>query len=222
MNAPEKQPKQRATIKNLLRQALLVGVLGAAFAIGANAISPRGLKLSQNYFLIGEDKFATNQTHSVVPASTNNAPPVVAVTNSNAPTLIAFPRLNDKGLQAIDTAQATRFYNDPRRQSDALVFVDARNEDNYQAGHIPGAYELDPYHPEKYLDKVVPVCQNAEVVVVYCTGNECEDSELSAILLRNIGIPNDKIFVYAGGYTDWTAAHLPVETGERASGKISK
>jgi rhodanese-related sulfurtransferase len=206
----------------ILGQTLLVAVVGAMFAFTANSISPRGLQLSRNYFLIGEDKYPTNKTNSVSPTPTNNSPVTVENTNNNAPTLIAFPRLNEKGLQAIDTAQATRFFNDARRQIDALVFVDARNGDHYREGHIPGAYQLDPYHPEKYLDAVVPICQSAEVVVVYCTGKECEDSELSAILLRNIGIPNDKIFVYAGGFDDWKDSHSPIETGTRLSGKISK
>lgn len=215
MNPSEKR-------RGVFRQAVLVAVVGTAFAFVANDLSPRGLKLSRNYFLIGEDKFATNKTHVVSPTPTNNSPATVESTNSNAPTLISFPRLNEKGLQAIDTAQALRFFNDARRQVDSLVFVDARADDHFQKGHIPGAYQLDPYHPEKYLNAVVPVCQNAEVVVVYCTGKECDDSELSAILLRNIGIPNDKIFVYAGGFDDWTESHNSIETGARLSGQISK
>lgn len=201
---------------------MFVAITGAAFAFVANDLSPRGLKLSRNYFLLGEDKFTTNKTNSISSPPTNNSPAIVESTNSNTPALISFPRLNEKGLQAIDTAQALHFFNDTRRQVDALVFVDARDDDHFQKGHIPGAYQLDPYHPEKYLDAVVPVCQNAEIVVVYCTGKDCDDSELAAILLRNIGIPNDKIFVYAGGYDDWTGGHNPVETGARMGGTISK
>ena len=66
---------------------------------------------------------------------------------------------------------------------------------------------------------MLPVCQAAELIVVYCTGNECEDSELSALLLRNAGIPNQKLFVYVNGITEWMSQQFPVETGARPSGK---
>ena len=66
---------------------------------------------------------------------------------------------------------------------------------------------------------MMTVSKTAEVIVVYCTGGECEDSELSALLLRNVGISNQKLFVYAGGITEWMDHQYPVETGERKAGK---
>lgn len=222
MDAPATEPKRQAAIKKVLGEALLVAVTGAALAFAANALSPRGLKLSQNYFLTGADDFATNRLVPLTAAngSTNNftGTNVTAV----APTLISIPRLDEKGLQAIDSTQAFRFYNDSRREKDLLVFVDARDEENYQRGHIPGAYELDVYHSDKYLPAVLSVCQKAELIVVYCTGSDCEDSELGALLLRKAGIPNQKLFVYVGGITEWTSNQFPIETGARQSGTTSK
>jgi rhodanese-related sulfurtransferase len=133
--------------------------------------------------------------------------------------LISVPRLEAKGLQAIDSAQAMRFYHDARRENDRLVFVDARSEENYQRGHIPGAHQLDPYHPEKHLLEAMTMGKAAEVIVVYCNGGDCEDSELSALLLRNVGIPNQKLFIYTGGIADWTSNRFPIETGARKTGK---
>ena len=205
----------------ILGEALLVAIVGVVLAFAANALSPRGLKLSQDYFLTGADHFATNRP--VTMTATNSASNHLAETNiiAEAPTLISVPRLDEKVLQAIDGAQALRFYHDARRESGLLVFVDARDEEKYQRGHIPGAYELDPYHPEQYLATVLPVCQMAEVIVVYCTSSDCEDSELGALLLRNAGIPNEKLFVYVGGITEWTAKEFPMETGARLSGTIT-
>lgn len=213
------KPKRLAAIRRILAEALLVAAAGSAIAFTANTLSPRGLKLSRNYFLTGEDTVATNRP--AVAMSTNAASNHDAETNLSAVALISVPRLDAKGLQAIDSAQAMRFFKDPRRENDLLVFMDARDEENYQRGHIPGAYELDPYHPDKYLPTVFPVCQAAEVIVVYCTSSDCEDSELGALFLRNIGIPNEKIYVYAGGIMDWQTNHFPVETGDRQSGNIS-
>jgi rhodanese-related sulfurtransferase len=84
--------------------------------------------------------------------------------------------------------------------------------------HIPGAYQLDRYHPENYLAADLTPCQNADLVVVYCTGGECEDAEYTALLLRDAGVPNQKLFVYGGGFDEWSARHLPLEQGARNSG----
>ena len=100
------------------------------------------------------------------------------------------------------------------------MFIDARDDVNYSVGHIPGAYQFDPYHLEKYRATVIPICQAAEQVVVYCTGGDCEDSEFAAIALRDSGIANQKLFVFAGGITEWTDNQLPVEIDVRKSGRL--
>ena len=97
-----------------------------------------------------------------------------------------------------------------------IVIIDARNEDAYRAGHIPGAYEFDPYHPEKYLATILPKCEAAEKIIVYCNGGECQDSEFAAIALRDAGIPGDKLFVFGGGITEWTDKRQPIQTSAPA------
>jgi rhodanese-related sulfurtransferase len=100
------------------------------------------------------------------------------------------------------------------------VFIDARDESHYREGHIPGACEFDPYRPDKYFAAILPICRAAEQIVVYCNGGDCDDSETAAILLRNVGIANQKLFIYGGGITEWTDNNLPVETGARNSGNL--
>jgi rhodanese-related sulfurtransferase len=112
-------------------------------------------------------------------------------------------------------------FHDPRYQEGPIVFVDARNQEHYEDGHIPGAYPLDPYHPDQQMPGVLTACQAADQVVVYCTGGDCEDADTTAILLREAGVPNQKLFVYGGGYDDWTGNRLPVEHGARNSGDTS-
>jgi 3-mercaptopyruvate sulfurtransferase SseA len=68
---------------------------------------------------------------------------------------------------------------------------------------------------------MLPFCQAAEKVVVYCTGGECEDADTTAILLRDAGIPSQKLFVYGGGFAEWEASRLPVETDARNSGTLT-
>jgi rhodanese-related sulfurtransferase len=195
-------------------EALVVVLAVAAFAFAANEISPRGLKLTHNYFPDG-----TGQTAAPV---LNSRPQVTAArTNQEAPPDDVDQRLKDKELQPVSRAKTVALWHDPRFQEGLIAFVDARSQDHYNDGHIPGAYQLDPYHPEQQLGGVLAACQAADQVVVYCTGGECEDADSTAILLRDAGIPNLKLFVYGGGYDDWTENHLSVEQGMRNSGNIA-
>lgn len=185
--------------------------VGFGIALGANQLSPRGLALSRNYFPTG-----TNQ--AAVAPKPAPAAPSPAPTNEPSEAEQISERLHDKGLQELKLDQVETRFRDPRTQDGRIVFVDARSQDDYQLGHIPGAYELDPYHPEKEIGAVLPICQAADEVVVYCTGGDCEDSDTAAILLRDAGVPNPRLFVYGGGFGGWEANHLPVETGARNSG----
>jgi rhodanese-related sulfurtransferase len=202
-------PGRRPAAKRVLLEAALVMIVGALFAFAANRVSPLGLALARNYFPAG---------------SARSAQPVASGTNSGAvsPAQFLAAQLREKGLQLMDGRQAAQSFHDPRFQSGLIVFIDARDEEHYQQGHVPGACEFDPYHPEKYFDTVLPLCQRAEQIVVYCNGGDCDDSESAAILLRDVGIPNQKIFVYAGGISEWTTNGLPVETGARNSGNLHK
>lgn len=199
-------------MKRVLLEALVVAALGAIVAFAANGLSPRGLKLTQDYF--------HGETLPISRAGTNRTDIASARTNSATDPVIA--RLKEKGLQVVDSDQALKLFHDPVYQQGGIVFIDARNDEHYQSGHIPGAYQFDNYHPENYMGAVFPVCQAAQKIIVYCNGGNCEDSQFAALTLRDAQIPNEKLFVYTGGITEWTNRGYAVEVGERNSGKTSK
>ena len=186
-----------------------MAVIGAALAFAANALSPRGLQLTRNYF-----------PGIKLPSPAPVASAAAATTNSPLELLSA--HLRENGLQLADSAQAVRLFRDPRRELDGVIFIDARDQEHYRAGHIPGAYHFDRFYPENYLISVVQVCQTAQQIVFYCNGGDCDDSEHAAIMLRDsIGIPKEKVFVYGGGMNEWTANGLPIEVGARNSGQFT-
>ena len=172
-------------------------------------VSPRGLALTRSYFPAGISRPA--------PAARG-----VADTNvpASSPAQLLAARLKELGLQPVDGRQAAQLFHDPRFKQGNIAFIDARDEQHYGEGHIPGACEFDAYHPEKYFATVLPVCQAAEQIVVYCNGGDCDDSESAAIMLRDVGIANRKLFIYTGGITEWTTNGLPVEIGGRNSGNL--
>ena len=193
----------------LFREALVVLVIGVVLALAANHISPRGLALARNYFPAGTGKATA---------------PIAGATNSPvlSPAELLAARLKEQGLRLVDSGAAARLFHDRGFGPARIVFVDARDEPHYHDGHIPGAYEFDPYHPEKYFSTVLPACQAAEQIVVYCHGGDCDDSESAARLLRDVGIATNKLFIYGDGITGWVTNHWPIEMGERNSGKLNQ
>ncbi len=198
----------------ILAEALAVAVFGGILAFAANGVSPSGLALGRDYF--------PKTANAGLVREATAAPVATAPTNKASAPVNPEPavKVNSKGLQLLDGSQAEAMFRDLRRQLDIVVFVDARDDEHYAEGHVPGAFHFDPYRPEKYLAEIIPVCQMAEQIVVYCTGGDCEDSQFAAIGLRNAGIPNERLFVFTGGITEWTTNHLPVETGVRNSGTL--
>ena len=118
----------------------------------------------------------------------------------------------------MDASAAKAAFDDPLRQQGLVIFIDARGDDVYTAGHIPGSLQLDYYHPEKYLPTVLPACAVAQRIIVYCNGGECEDSEFSALMLRDAGVAAEKIFVFGGGIVEWRQREWPVATGSSDGG----
>jgi rhodanese-related sulfurtransferase len=202
--------------KVVLLEAVLVALAGLIFALAANALSPRGLRLSRNYFP-GDGKSASPTRDAVGEAFRGTNEAVRTPTNLLEAT---FRRLQQRGLQPITSNDIVAAFRDVTYEQGLTVFIDARDDQHYQAGHIPGAWQFNHYRAEQFLPSVLPVCMNAQKVVVYCAGGTCEDSEFAALMLRNGGVAPTNLFVYAGGITEWMTNRLPVEIGARRSGQF--
>lgn len=204
------QRRRWNSLKNVLLEAGLVATCGAVLAFAANALSPRGLILTR-------DNFPPRPLVAIPGSLTNSAGAATGDGAVDGQTSLK-ARLEAEGLQLVDGKQAFQLYQDPRYSQELVVFVDARSDNAYQAGHIPGAYQFDRYYPEKYVSTMLQVCGPAQKVLVYCNGGHCEDSEFAAVLLSQWGIPNTNLLVYGGGFTEWATNRWPIELGARHSG----
>jgi len=207
----------------VFREALLIAVLGAALGFAANAISPRGLKLTRNYFPGGSRHTVSSPAPVSNPgqASTNSPATQTSSATSSAEQQ-AIARLQQKGLQIANDDQVLSLFHDPGYEQGLVIFIDARNEEHFQQGHIPGAYQFYHVYPEKSLPTIMPACSAAQQILVYCNGGDCELSEFAAdFLINSLQVPQNKILIYAGGINAWQARKLPIETGARKSGQIS-
>lgn len=93
------------------------------------------------------------------------------------------------------------------KESTAL-FVDAREPAFFEEGHIPRAINL-PRDEILRAKTIGALADKSRPVIVYCSGDDCEDGKLVAKGLLALGHP--KVSVYAGGWEEWSASGSPVE-----------
>lgn len=92
-------------------------------------------------------------------------------------------------------------------ESGKAVFVDAREEAFFEAGHIPGAENLSKSASRKVFEKFRESFPKSQALIVYCAEFDCRDSEMVARILIAGGFEN--VAVFKGGWQEWEAAGLP-------------
>lgn len=99
-------------------------------------------------------------------------------------------------------------------------FIDARYEDEYEAGHIQYAallpaqmFDTDIDHANSVMDSI-PM---DGTIVLYCVGGDCDASKNTAALLEQYGYMDLRIM--GAGYEHWVAAGF--ETASGADSEVS-
>lgn len=165
---------------------------------------------------IGTDRMAEMSAMPLVSAAGLAAPsalPPVVSDDPLAPPPTAgggavLPSIPDVGRPVpIDLSGLKSFHD-----AGVALIVDAREPDEFAAGHIPGSINL-PYD-EVITDPVrlESLDPAGRVVIVYCGGGSCEVSISLADEIYH-GLGYNQVAVYLGGYPEWVAAGYPVEAG---------
>lgn len=96
--------------------------------------------------------------------------------------------------------------------SDGALLVDARNADDYRAGHLAGAVSLPLGRVDALLDRFRTEVPADRTLILYCSGFGCPDSH--ALGVRLIGEGYADVLVFEGGFPEWRDAGKAVERGE--------
>jgi rhodanese-related sulfurtransferase len=120
--------------------------------------------------------------------------------------LAEIDRVVETYLKDRDTLEAVGATALMERLSDgSMVVLDVRPEEEYRAGHIPGALSV----PVNALEAALQTLPKDKEIVAYCRGPYCVFSDEAVALLRSRGYRARRL---AEGLPDWRAAGLPVET----------
>jgi rhodanese-related sulfurtransferase len=93
-------------------------------------------------------------------------------------------------------------------QSSAVVFLDARDEMDFEYGHIPGAVNFPFDYYDDFAPDILPGLDPQTDIVTYCWGADCELSLYLARQLENEGY--ERVSIFFGGFTAWEEAGLPL------------
>ncbi|MGD8970034.1 MAG: rhodanese-like domain-containing protein [Desulfobacterales bacterium] len=91
------------------------------------------------------------------------------------------------------------------------LFVDARSETDYQAGHIEGAVNIPDLDFENHIGSFLEKTAAETVLITYCEGESCALSKSLAEKLSLAGFEN--IFHLKNGWGQWKERGLPIAIG---------
>ncbi len=89
-----------------------------------------------------------------------------------------------------------------------VVFLDARENEDYSAGHIKNALSL-PYYDFSNHKQVLENLDKSSTLVIYCAGTDCDLSILLGKQLSETGYK--RVYIFFGGWNDWLNAEYPVD-----------
>ena len=89
----------------------------------------------------------------------------------------------------------------------SAVFIDARDPEDYESGHIQHAMNIPYDYYEDYED-VINGLDDAGIYIIYCSGEECSLSIDLADYLYNEKLI-DKLLIFEGGWPQWRDAGYP-------------
>lgn len=86
-----------------------------------------------------------------------------------------------------------------------VAIVDARKAPAFEAGHLPGAINIDPDASEEMVARAMRDVPKDRRVIVYCQLLGCPYSEIIAQRLMTVGYSN--LVLYRGGWDEWKGSH---------------
>ena len=89
----------------------------------------------------------------------------------------------------------------------SAVFIDARDPEDYESGHIQNAINI-PYDYYEDYENVINGLDDAGIYIIYCSGEECSLSIDLADYLYNEKLI-DKLLIFEGGWPQWRDAGYP-------------
>ena len=187
----------------------IVGV-GMLLGLGFNSL---GLQARPVWGLpwIGKEAPALESLEDLVVEEQPSTPATGYYTQLNDPMAVVaavdLPEIPDLNRPVeIGLEMVKRFHD-----AGAALFIDAREPDEFAAGHIPGALNMPFDEITAEPERMENLDAAGRPIVVYCGGGTCEVSK--GLAWELIAAGQQRVVVFTGGFTEWAEVGYPVEAG---------
>lgn len=196
---------------------LVCGVfLGVAFnQLGRMSRPPRGLAwIAEEKVLpkledrLGGGAPTGSGSHAAAPAGADPDDPLGGGAGLGAVGESGLPEIPDLDRPFSVELDIVRKFVDAK----GALILDAREPDEFAAGHIPGAINVPYESAGSDPARLQALDPGGKPIIIYCGGGTCEVSmHLAETLIFQHG--RRRVLVYMGGWPDWVKAGAPVEKG---------
>jgi rhodanese-related sulfurtransferase len=183
-------------IRDLVGGILIITAAGA-LAIAQNAVRKDGIPLVPRATSVG-----IQEVRSSVSAGADSVGASGTASSSAASTAEEL----SSGVISKDRLR-TLLDSGKSGEGGALVLIDARLPEEYEAGHIAGAINVPYGGLADYYDRLAETVPLGALIVCYCQSVTCDDSENLARELSFMGYRN--VLLYKGGWDEWSGAGYP-------------
>ena len=196
-------------------QILAIIGLGAVLGGTHSLIVPISLERESTGFVIPDSQGESPDQPDTSPDPESTTAPAGATSPSDPSEQPADEESSDSaGAGKIDLALAASLH-ERAMMGEPIWFLDARREEDFVKGHIAGAMFMSHTSVSSGdgLDRLAMFStpELGDLLVIYCTGGDCQASEDTAILLEQAGYTN--MAIMEAGYDEWVAAGHPTEEG---------
>ena len=131
----------------------------------------------------------------------NSIPMITVVVEQATGEMLLENQSDSNEIRSITTDQALLLYNE------GILFVDARDIEENEEGHIPGALSSEDFMELTF--QIEEVQSKSAPIITYCGGGECAKSEDLAYDLQATGY--NQIYIYLGGWMEWENKGFEIE-----------
>ncbi len=188
-------------------------IIGFAFSIGLiyNYLNPKGIPLvkEKKELVFESDSVLISLTEQIEKVSADSVNQKTANDNSSgnkSEKIIDDKKQAETKIEAFSEPRAIKIDLAYKLFKQGVKFIDARMPNEYEAGHIKGAYNIPFDGDERYRD-ILNNFSKDEIIVVYCGGTDCD---LSIYLGNEIFEKGFKrVYVFFGGWNEWLENNYP-------------
>ena len=113
--------------------------------------------------------------------------------------------ITDRDIVDIPVSEVVRLSNEAKTKPEAVLLMDPRRAQEFQAGHLPGAknVQIDEFSTQLSRQGRIPAYEKYDVLVVY--GNDPASAVGRAMTKRLLANEYKDVYWFKGGIEEWVA-----------------